>query len=177
MDLRTARRSCLSVPGSSERMLAKAPGLEADEVVLDLEDAVAVDGKEQGRALVVEALAGESYARGSPATTCPRSARRSPAPASPGARTRRSASSSPAPARLDRQPDVPDGQPTGRRQLPHAGITAGPRRRATTPSLRSAALGQDTEPILADVLGLSAGEVGRLHDAGIVASPSAHAVS
>ncbi len=35
------RRSCLSVPGSSEKMLAKAPGLGADMVFLDLEDAVA----------------------------------------------------------------------------------------------------------------------------------------
>ena len=35
------RRSCLSVPGSSEKMLGKAPGLGADMVFLDLEDAVA----------------------------------------------------------------------------------------------------------------------------------------
>jgi 2-methylfumaryl-CoA isomerase len=39
-------------------------------------------------------------------------------------------------------------------------------------------LGEHTEPILADVLGLSAGEIGRLHDAGVVASAgSAHALS
>ena len=36
-----ARRSCHVVPGSSARMLAKVPGLGADEVILDLEDAVA----------------------------------------------------------------------------------------------------------------------------------------
>ena len=35
------RRSCHAVPGSSERFLAKAAGLDADEVFLDLEDAVA----------------------------------------------------------------------------------------------------------------------------------------
>jgi hypothetical protein len=35
------RRSCLSVAGSSPRMLAKASGLRADEVVIDLDDAVA----------------------------------------------------------------------------------------------------------------------------------------
>ena len=35
-----ARRSCLTVPGSSERMLAKARTLPADEIVVDLEDAV-----------------------------------------------------------------------------------------------------------------------------------------
>ncbi len=36
-----ARRSCLSVPGSSPKMMAKAPTLPADEVFLDLEDSVA----------------------------------------------------------------------------------------------------------------------------------------
>ena len=30
------RRSCLSVPGSSPKMLAKAPTLAADEVFMDL---------------------------------------------------------------------------------------------------------------------------------------------
>jgi citrate lyase subunit beta/citryl-CoA lyase len=57
MDLEPPRRSCLSVPGSSEKMVAKAPGLGADELVLDLEDAVAPGAKEQARALVVAALA------------------------------------------------------------------------------------------------------------------------
>jgi len=32
----------LTVPGSSERMLAKAPASGADELVIDLEDAVAL---------------------------------------------------------------------------------------------------------------------------------------
>src|SRR5436189_407264 len=50
------RRSCLSVPGSSEKMLAKAPGLGADMVFLDLEDAVAPLEKEGARAKVVEAI-------------------------------------------------------------------------------------------------------------------------
>ncbi len=44
-----SRRSCLSVPGSSAKMLAKARSLPADEVVLDLEDAVAADAKEAVR--------------------------------------------------------------------------------------------------------------------------------
>jgi citrate lyase subunit beta/citryl-CoA lyase len=35
-----ARRSCLSVPGSRSKMLAKAAGLPADEIVVDLEDSV-----------------------------------------------------------------------------------------------------------------------------------------
>jgi len=51
-----SRRSCLSVPGSSERKLAKAAELAADEVVIDLEDAVAVGAKNEARAAVVAAL-------------------------------------------------------------------------------------------------------------------------
>src|SRR5919107_4409822 len=35
------RRSCLTVPASSEKMLVKAATLAADEIVIDLEDAVA----------------------------------------------------------------------------------------------------------------------------------------
>jgi citrate lyase subunit beta / citryl-CoA lyase len=50
------RRSCHAVPGSSERFLAKAPGLEADEVFLDLEDAVAAAEKDRARDLVIAAL-------------------------------------------------------------------------------------------------------------------------
>jgi citrate lyase subunit beta / citryl-CoA lyase len=50
------RRTCHAVPGSNERFLAKAPGLEADEVFLDLEDAVAQSEKERARELVIEAL-------------------------------------------------------------------------------------------------------------------------
>ena len=50
------RRSCHAVPGSSERFLAKAPQLEADEVFLDLEDAVAPDEKDGARERVIEAL-------------------------------------------------------------------------------------------------------------------------
>lgn len=44
-----SRRSSLSVPGSSEKMLAKALGLGADELVLDLEDAVVPADKAQAR--------------------------------------------------------------------------------------------------------------------------------
>ena len=51
-----ARRSCLAVPGSSPRFLAKAQGLAADEVFLDLEDAVAPDAKQDARRAVIEAL-------------------------------------------------------------------------------------------------------------------------
>jgi citrate lyase subunit beta / citryl-CoA lyase len=51
-----ARRSCLTVPGSSERFLTKARDLPVDEVILDLEDAVAPTVKERARTLVAEAL-------------------------------------------------------------------------------------------------------------------------
>jgi len=51
-----ARRSCLSVPASSERFLAKARGLAVDEVMLDLEDSVAPAAKPEARALAVAAL-------------------------------------------------------------------------------------------------------------------------
>jgi citrate lyase subunit beta / citryl-CoA lyase len=51
------RRSCLSVPGSSERMLVKAAGRGADEVVIDLEDAVAVAAKGTALATATTELA------------------------------------------------------------------------------------------------------------------------
>src|SRR6266511_5631025 len=50
------RRSCLSVPGSSPKMLAKAPTLPADEVFMDLEDSVAPTAKEEARGNIVRAL-------------------------------------------------------------------------------------------------------------------------
>jgi citrate lyase subunit beta / citryl-CoA lyase len=56
------RRSVLAVPGSSPKMLAKAPGLAVDEVFLDLEDAVAPDAKAAARRNVVAALADGDWA-------------------------------------------------------------------------------------------------------------------
>jgi citrate lyase subunit beta/citryl-CoA lyase len=53
------RRSCLAVPASSERFIAKARGLPADEVFLDLEDAVAPAAKAQARANAAAAVAGD----------------------------------------------------------------------------------------------------------------------
>ncbi|MST34226.1 CoA ester lyase [Acidimicrobiaceae bacterium USS-CC1] len=50
------RRSCHAVPGSSERFLEKAPGLGADEVFLDLEDAVAPAEKVAARSRVAAAV-------------------------------------------------------------------------------------------------------------------------
>jgi citrate lyase subunit beta / citryl-CoA lyase len=52
-----SRRSCLAVPGSSPRFLAKAQGLNADHVLLDLEDAVAPEAKHKARVSVAAALA------------------------------------------------------------------------------------------------------------------------
>lgn len=55
------RRSCLSVPGSSEKMLAKGPTLGADMVFCDLEDAVAPLEKEAARAKVVDAIKNQDW--------------------------------------------------------------------------------------------------------------------
>ncbi|QFS93055.1 Malyl-CoA lyase [Mycobacterium sp. THAF192] len=56
------RRTCLSVPGSNPKMIQKAKTLPADQVFLDLEDAVAPDAKSQARAQVAEALAEDGWA-------------------------------------------------------------------------------------------------------------------
>jgi citrate lyase subunit beta/citryl-CoA lyase len=50
------RRSCLAVPGSNPRFLEKAKGLPADQVFLDLEDAVAPLAKPDARKNIVAAL-------------------------------------------------------------------------------------------------------------------------
>src|ERR1700760_1860782 len=50
------RRSCLAVPGSSPKMLDKAQGLPADQVFLDIEDAVAPLAKPAARKNIVAAL-------------------------------------------------------------------------------------------------------------------------
>ncbi|MFW0152091.1 HpcH/HpaI aldolase/citrate lyase family protein [Mycobacterium sp. smrl_JER01] len=56
------RRTCLSVPGSSAKMIEKAKTLPADQVFLDLEDAVAADAKTQAREQVAAALATAGWA-------------------------------------------------------------------------------------------------------------------
>src|SRR6202044_410319 len=50
------RRTCMSVPASSERFLAKARALPVDEVMLDLEDSVPPGEKAAARELAVAAL-------------------------------------------------------------------------------------------------------------------------
>ena len=66
---RRARRCQLSVPGSSEKMMAKAAGLDIDHVFLDLEDAVAPSAKPAARGLVVEAVNNLEW---TPRTVCVR---------------------------------------------------------------------------------------------------------
>lgn len=53
------RRACLVVPAAPAAKLAKGATLAADEVVLDLEDAVVPAVKDEARAAVVEALRGD----------------------------------------------------------------------------------------------------------------------
>jgi len=55
------RRSLLYMPGSTPRALEKARGLPADGLIIDLEDAVALDAKEAARAIVAAALAAGGY--------------------------------------------------------------------------------------------------------------------
>jgi|AGTN01.1.fsa_nt_gi Citrate lyase beta subunit len=55
------RRSVLYMPGSNARALEKARGLAADGLILDLEDAVAPDAKDEARAQVCAAVAQGGY--------------------------------------------------------------------------------------------------------------------
>ena len=50
------RRSILYMPGSNARALEKARSLPTDGVILDLEDSVAPDAKEEARKMVTDAL-------------------------------------------------------------------------------------------------------------------------
>jgi hypothetical protein len=56
-----SRRTTLAVPASNPRFLEKAPALAADEIFLDLEDAVAPDQKVQARHNIIEALNGVDW--------------------------------------------------------------------------------------------------------------------
>ena len=55
------RRSCLYMPGANARALEKAASLPADTVILDLEDAVAPDAKEQARSVIMETVSSRPY--------------------------------------------------------------------------------------------------------------------
>lgn len=61
IDLNRPRRSVLYMPGSKERALEKAKTLAADALILDLEDAVAPDEKENARRLVCDAVRAGGY--------------------------------------------------------------------------------------------------------------------
>ena len=55
------RRSVLYMPGANERALEKAKTLDADGLILDLEDAVAPDAKEAARERVCAAASSKEY--------------------------------------------------------------------------------------------------------------------
>lgn len=55
------RRSVLYMPGANARALEKGKTLPCDGIILDLEDAVAPDAKEQARNQVVESVRGGGY--------------------------------------------------------------------------------------------------------------------
>lgn len=55
------RRSVLYMPGANERALEKAKGLPADALILDLEDAVAPDAKDEARDRVCAAATSGEY--------------------------------------------------------------------------------------------------------------------
>ncbi len=57
------RRSVLYMPGSNARALEKAKTLQADVLILDLEDAVAPEAKETARTQVCEAVSAGGYGR------------------------------------------------------------------------------------------------------------------
>ena len=61
-DLRP-RRSVLYMPGANERALEKAKTLDADALILDLEDAVAPDAKEEARERVCAAAQSGEYGK------------------------------------------------------------------------------------------------------------------
>lgn len=57
------RRSVLYMPGANAKALEKAKGLPADALILDLEDAVAPEAKEDARAAVAAAVKAGGYGR------------------------------------------------------------------------------------------------------------------
>ena len=57
------RRSVLYMPGSNARAMEKAREIPADALILDLEDAVAPDAKEEARAQVVQAVTQGGYGK------------------------------------------------------------------------------------------------------------------
>ena len=60
-DAARPRRSVLYMPGSNARALEKGREIDADALILDLEDAVAPDAKETARRQIVEAVKAGGY--------------------------------------------------------------------------------------------------------------------
>ncbi|MCI8599306.1 MAG: CoA ester lyase [Lachnospiraceae bacterium] len=58
MEKNNLRRSLLYIPGSSQKMIAKAKTLSPDGVIFDLEDAVSIAEKDKARENVATAIAG-----------------------------------------------------------------------------------------------------------------------
>lgn len=58
------KRSWLFVPGHRQRMVEKARGLNADVIMLDIEDGVPPAEKDQARALIAQALQAEGLPQG-----------------------------------------------------------------------------------------------------------------
>ncbi|MES1156661.1 MAG: CoA ester lyase [Alphaproteobacteria bacterium] len=57
------RRSCLYMPGANAKALEKGKSLPADVLILDLEDSVAPEAKEEARAAVAAAVDGGGYGK------------------------------------------------------------------------------------------------------------------
>ena len=76
----TEPRSWLFVPADSERKVMKALDSDADAIIFDLEDSVAIDRKPAARA-ILKALAARP-ARTTTSPTSSRTSRRSPQPVS-----------------------------------------------------------------------------------------------
>ncbi len=57
------RRSLLFMPGSNERALEKGKEVAADGLIMDLEDGVAPEAKEDARARILAAIKGGGYGR------------------------------------------------------------------------------------------------------------------
>jgi len=58
-----ARRALMYVPGNDERKIAKAAGLNVDGVILDLEDGVAANRKDEARLGILKALQSVEFGR------------------------------------------------------------------------------------------------------------------
>ena len=73
---------------------------------------------------------------------------------------------------VDRQSDVPERRATWDRYLHRTGVDIGFQSSWTPACEARATLGEHTDEILLDLLGLPEAEVGKLHDSGIIAGPS-----